>query len=311
MSQIPQLSRIQELVYEIKTEEVMTRDVATVTPQTSMSELRDILRTRRIAGTPVLSGDRLVGIISIEDLINWLSSGSPDATVGERMTQDVMVGHEDEPLVHVVARLDRYGYGRLPIVERESGKLVGVITKGDIAQGLMRKLEVGYQEEEVRSFRASHIFDDIIADAATLLLRYKVAGKDFKAAGSGATRMKKTLSRLGIEPRVLRRIAIVTYEAEMNIVIYTNGGELAATVEPGMITIEATDNGPGIPDVEQALTAGYSTAADWVRELGFGAGMGLCNIKRCADDMSLESAVGTGTRLEARIEVPEGLHDSF
>lgn len=210
MSEIPQLSRIQELVYEIKTQEVMTRDVATVAPETSMSELREILRSRRIAGTPVLSGDKIVGIISIEDLINWLSSGPPEAIVGERMTHDVMVGYEDEPLVHVVSRLDRRGYGRLPVVERESGKLVGVITKGDIAEGLMRKLEVGYQEEEIRSFRASHIFDDIIADAAMLLLRYKVAGKDFRAAGSGATRMKKTLSRLGIEPRALRRIAIVT-----------------------------------------------------------------------------------------------------
>ena len=213
--------------------------------------------------------------------------------------------------MHVVSRLDRRGYGRLPVVERESGKLVGVITKGDIAQGLMRKLEVGYQEEEIRSFRASHLFDDIIADAATLLLRYSVAGKDFKTAGSGATRMKKTLSRLGIEPRALRRIAIIAYEAEMNVVIYTSGGELTAKVEPGLVTIVARDDGPGIPDVDQALTPGYSTAADWVRELGFGTGMGLCNIQRCADQMTLESDVGTGTHLEARIEVPKGPHDSF
>ena len=89
----------------------------------------------------------------------------------------------------------------------------------------------------------------------------------------------------------------------MNIVIYTGGGELLAQIEPNLITIEARDNGPGIPDVELALTEGYSTAADWVRELGFGAGMGLCNIKKCADEMSLDSAVGKGTRLEAKIAI--------
>ena len=89
----------------------------------------------------------------------------------------------------------------------------------------------------------------------------------------------------------------------MNIVIFTDGGELLAKVEPGLITIEAKDDGPGITDVELALTPGYSTAADWVRELGFGAGMGLCNIKECADEMNLDSTVGKGTRLKARIVI--------
>ena len=106
---------------------------------------------------------------------------------------------------------------------------------------------------------------------------------------------------------MLRRIAIIAYEAEMNIVIYTSGGEILARVEPGLITIEARDDGPGIPDIELALTPGYSTATDWVRELGFGAGMGLCNIKDCADEMSLDSTVGEGTRLEAKIAA-KGIH---
>ncbi len=89
----------------------------------------------------------------------------------------------------------------------------------------------------------------------------------------------------------------------MNIVIYTDGGELLVKVEPRMMTLEAKDNGPGIPDVELALTPGYCTAAEWVRELGFGAGMGLCNIKECADEMKLHSVLGEGTHLEAKIAV--------
>ncbi len=299
----PVLAPSMELVYEMKASEAMTRNVVTVTPKTSMSELRDILRSHRISGTPVVENGRLAGIVSIDDFINWLANGPDDAQVGERMTQDVMTAYDDEPLVHVITKLDRYGYGRLPVLEREEGKLVGVVTKGDIVAGLLRKLEIGYQDQEIRQWRASHIFEDIVADRTTILLEYNVAGKDFKKAGWGATGLKKALTRLEIHPRVRRRAAIIAYEAEMNIAIYTDGGQLTARVEPGLITIEAKDEGPGIADVELALTPGYSTAADWVRELGFGAGMGLCNIKQCADETNLESVVGQGTRLEARLAI--------
>jgi CBS domain-containing protein/anti-sigma regulatory factor (Ser/Thr protein kinase) len=303
MSGKAKFTRTQELVYEMKVDEVMTRDVVTVTPRTSMAELREVLRSNRISGAPVVSEGRLVGIISMEDFINWLAEGDRKATVRDRMTQDVLTLYDDEPLVQAVSRFDEFGYGRLAVLEREGGELVGVVTKGDIIAGLLRKLEIGYHEEEIHRYRASHIFEDIIADRTTLVFQYRVTGGDFKEAGSGATRIKKTLSRLEIHPRTLRRAAIIAYEAEMNIVIYTDGGELLAKVEPGLITIEASDKGPGIDDVELALTPGYSTAADWVRELGFGAGMGLCNIKECADEMDLDSAMGKGTRLEARIAV--------
>jgi CBS domain-containing protein/anti-sigma regulatory factor (Ser/Thr protein kinase) len=292
-----------ELVYEMKASEAMTRDVVTVTPETLMGDLRDILRLHRISGTPVVSNGRLAGVVSIDDFISWLANGPDDAQVGERMTQDVMTAYDDEPLVHVISKLDRHGSGRLPVLERDHGKLVGVVTKGDIVAGLLRKLEIGFQDQEIRQWRASHIFEDIVADRTTILLEYHIVGKDLKKAGWGATGLKKALSRLEIHPKVRRRAAIIAYEAEMNIVIYTDGGELTAKVEPGQITIEARDDGPGIVDIERALTPGYSTAEDWVRELGFGAGMGLCNIKQCADNTDIDSEVGKGTRLEARIAI--------
>ncbi|KKL18312.1 hypothetical protein LCGC14_2476790, partial [marine sediment metagenome] len=103
-----------------------------VEPETSMTELREILRSHRISGTPVVSNGQLVGIISIEDFINWQAEGSVEASVGERMTRQVKTVYEDEPLVHVVSRLERHGFGRFPIIERSSSKLVGVITEGDI-----------------------------------------------------------------------------------------------------------------------------------------------------------------------------------
>jgi anti-sigma regulatory factor (Ser/Thr protein kinase) len=106
---------------------------------------------------------------------------------------------------------------------------------------------------------------------------------------------------LGIHPHVIRRVAVATYEAEINIVVYTEGGEIVAEVRPNHIKIEALDKGPGIPDIEQAMQPGYSTAPDWVREMGFGAGMGLPNIKSCADEMQLRSTVGVGTHLTITI----------
>lgn len=297
-----EIKRRRELIYEMRVSNVMTRKLVTVAPEASMTELREILRTRRISGTPVVSEGQLVGIISIEDFINWLAEGAHKTTIGERMTREVETVCQNEPLVNVVKKLEaRGGFGRFPVIERATGQLVGVVTKGDIIAGLLNKLEIEVDEEEVRRYRASHIFEDIIADRTTLMFQYSVAGNDFEKAGSGATRLKKTLGRLGVDPRVLRRIAIIAYEAEMNIVIYTDGGEILAKVEPGIITIVAQDTGPGIPDVAAALTPGFSTASEQIRELGFGAGMGLPNIKECADRMNLNSTVGKGTRLEAKI----------
>lgn len=297
-----EIKRRRELVYEMRVGDVMTRKLVTVAPEASMTELREILRTKRISGTPVVSEGKLVGIISIEDFINWLAEGAHKTTIGERMTREVETVCQNEPLVNVVKKLEaRGGFGRFPVIERATGQLVGVVTKGDIIAGLLNKLEIEVDEEEVRRYRASHIFEDIIADRTTLMFQYSVAGNDFEKAGSGATRLKKTLGRLGVDPRVLRRIAIIAYEAEMNIVIYTDGGEILAKVEPGIITIVAQDTGPGIPDVAAALTPGFSTASEQIRELGFGAGMGLPNIKECADRMNLNSTVGKGTRLEAKI----------
>jgi anti-sigma regulatory factor (Ser/Thr protein kinase) len=92
-------------------------------------------------------------------------------------------------------------------------------------------------------------------------------------------------------------VAIATYEAEMNLIVFTDGGTIAVRIENGRITVDVTDSGPGIPDIERALQPGFSTAPQWVRDLGFGAGMGLINIRNCSDDLVIESAPGAGTHL--------------
>lgn len=287
----------------------MTKNVITVSPDMTMAEFREVLRVNRISGTPVIENDRMVGIISIEDLIKALAAGELQATVREKMTPKPVTLYADEPLIHAVSKFNRLRYGRFPVVNRE-GKLVGIIVQGDIVRALLRQLEIEYHEEEIHRYRASHIFEDILADQITLLFRYQVVGGDFQRAGSAASRLKQTLTRLGIAPRIVRRVAIAAYEAEMNIVIYAEEGEIAVEVSPGRIRITAVDRGPGIPDIELAMQPGYSTAPEWVRELGFGAGMGLPNIKNSADEMKLESQVGVGTSLEIIIysgdKVPVG-----
>jgi len=284
-------------VYELKIEQVMTKNVITVTPDCTIRELKEILRVKRISGVPVVEGDKLVGIISIEGLIKSLERGELSATVGEKMTTQVQTVRADESVVSAVNLFARFGYGRFPVVDAE-GKLVGILTQGDIVRGLLRQMEVQWHAEEIHRYRASHIFEDIESDQTGLILRYFIKPHDFVRGGEASSKIKKALERLGGHPRIVRRVAVAAYEAEMNVIIHTYGGEMIAEVRPERMKITVIDNGPGIPDIEKAMQPGFSTAPDWIRELGFGAGMGLNNIKACADEMKLTSEVGVGTRLE-------------
>jgi len=295
------VTRMQELAYELRVDDAMQKDVITVSPSTPMEELRSVLRDNRISGMPVVDDGRLVGIISIEDFIRWMGDGAPDCSVGDCMTRDVVTVTVNDPLVQAVDKLERFGFGRLAITANGNGAVAGVITKGDIIAGLLKKMDVDYRQAETRNARSRHVFEDIVADSSVLNFDYKIPSGDFSRAGVCASGLKTTLQRLGVSPPAVRRAAIATYEAEMNVIFYTDGGEVHARMEPGIIRLEVIDNGPGIEDVEQAMQAGYSTAPDWVRELGFGAGMGLQNIRASADRMDLQSTVGKGSHLEIEI----------
>ena len=126
---------------------------------------------------------------------------------------------------------------------------------------------------------------------------FVVDGEDFTSAGQASVQVKKNLRRLGIPPEIIRKISIAMYEGEINMVIHANGGEAEVLVYEDRIEMILTDRGPGIADVEKAMQEGYSTAPDNVRSLGFGAGMGLPNMKRYTDDMKIESVVGEGTTI--------------
>lgn len=134
-----------------------------------------------------------------------------------------------------------------------------------------------------------------------ITLHYVVPGDDFTRAGEASGSVKKTLKDLGFDPATVRKVVIALYEAEINQVIHAGGGEIDVEISPECIDMVLTDKGPGIPDVEMAMKEGYSTAPDNVRSLGFGAGMGLPNIKKYTDEMKIDSVVGKGTTMYLKV----------
>ena len=133
--------------------------------------------------------------------------------------------------------------------------------------------------------------------------RYEVNGDDFNIAGENSGKVKKLLKQLGFDPEVVRRVAIAMYEAEINMVIHADGGYIETDISPEKIIITLCDNGPGIPDMEKAMQEGFSTASNEVRELGFGAGMGLPNMKKYTDDLKIDTVIGEGTTVQLTVNV--------
>lgn len=136
-----------------------------------------------------------------------------------------------------------------------------------------------------------------------LSLHYDVSGTDFTCAGEASSKIKRNLKELGFPTSVIRNVAIAVYEGEINMVIHGGGGVIDVDISPECISIILADQGPGIPDVSLAMQEGYSTAPDNVRQLGFGAGMGLPNIKKYTDEMIIETEVGKGTTIKLKVFV--------
>ncbi len=299
-----EINRVEELSYDLKIHEVMSKNLHTARSEMSLADMLEVLRINRISGAPVVDDGQLVGVISIEDIVRAMQRNDLTETVGQYMTRQLVTVFSYDSIVKAMQTFTESHVGRLPVVNEEN-KLVGMITKGDITRGILVALQKDYKEEEVRRYRASHLFEDIISDRTTLVLRYNIKAHDFTHGGNASSNIKRALLRLGADPQIARRCGIAVYEAETNLIIHTTrGGILKLEVEPHRITMSTTDDGPGIPDIDQVLQPGYSTATDQVREMGFGAGMGLVNIKRCVDSMELESTIGKGTKLIMRIHVP-------
>jgi CBS domain-containing protein/anti-sigma regulatory factor (Ser/Thr protein kinase) len=303
------ISRVEELAYILKVSEVMTKDVITLTPQASMQDVLSLLREKRISGILIVKKDNLIGVVSTEDLIRCLMKNDLKAPIQNYMSTKLFTVNSFDFLTEALKIFAKTGRGRIPVLD-ENKKLVGIITKGDVSQGLLKSLEHDYHEEEVRRYRASHLFEDIESERTSLVLRYDIKHYDFTHGGAASSNIKRALLRLGANAQLARRVGIAVYEAEMNLIIHaTNSGSIHAEIEPTNISVYIWDDGPGIEDVDQAMKPGYSTATQEIRDLGFGAGMGLNNIARCVDEMKIVSEIGKGTHLTLKFFLKE--EDTF
>jgi len=296
-----EITKFQELIYTTKVETVMATNVVVLTPTMSMAEAKEVMELKRISGAPVVEGDKITGIVTMSDVIRVMEQGNLHTPLTDNMTTQVKTVLRDASVMEAVQNLGRQGYARLPVVDHD-GRLVGIVTTSTIMIALLREMEVSFQKKEaerLQTYRASHIFQDIASDDTSLILRFVVGEKDFDNAGKASSMIKKSLLRLGVPPPIVRRVSVAVYEAEMNLVIHTDiGGEIIVDIRRDRLKLSAVDHGPGIENLQQVLQPGYSTAPQWIRDMGFGAGMGLANIKRCSDMMTLLSEPGGSTRLE-------------
>ncbi|MEG0798772.1 MAG: ATP-binding protein [Acidaminococcaceae bacterium] len=141
-----------------------------------------------------------------------------------------------------------------------------------------------------------------MSETAKMQVNYEVIGGDFDRAGEASSSIKRLLQKIGVAADIVRRIAIGTYEAEMNIIIHAGGGQIRAEISPTSTVVIITDQGPGISNIDLAMQEGWSTAPDYVREMGFGAGMGLPNMMKCSDQFDIVSELQKGTQITMRFE---------
>jgi len=289
---------ILELIYRLKVKDVMTTDLVTATKDTPLRAIQHIMREKQVTGLPIVMGKRLIGIVSMDDIIQALDKGYINETAQSHMTRNLIVLEDDMPVSFAISYFDRFSYHRFPVLNKHK-ELVGMITSRDITSTLLVEINREIEDLEKRTSTTS-LSDEMNGEIHT----YSIMKNDFENAGYASTEIKKRLKKAGIQPHIIRRAAIASYELEMNLVVHSDGGELIAEYTPQEIQITARDSGPGITDINNAMTPGWSTASEWIRSLGFGAGMGLPNVKSVSDEFTIESDMN-GTTVVCTIALKE------
>ena len=288
--------RVQELIYGLKISEVMTHKVFTVSRNHTMRDVQTLMKENSITGVPVVDNGRVVGIVSMNDIMNALENGAMDDPAPRWMMGEVQTLAEEMPLSFAISAFNKFPFRRFPVVNKQN-ELVGIITFRNINLALIRELS--------RQLHAMENQHEHPTDTTSLeLLRvYPLNRYDFENGGKASTEIKKFLKERGISSKLLRRVAVASYELEINLVAHSVGGMLSFDINEKRVKISSHDRGPGIADVEQALSEGFSTANEWIRSQGFGAGMGLPNVKRVSDEFAIQSALGMGTMIQATIYI--------
>ncbi|GAB1482548.1 CBS domain-containing protein [Treponema sp.] len=298
ISTVDSPSVILELIYQMKIKDVMTGALISAKRTDTLRHIQNIMRENYITGVPIAEDLRLLGIISIDDIVTALDKGYIDDTAEKHMTRNIIVLEDDMPLSFAISYLNKFRFGRFPVLNKRR-ELVGIITSKDV----IRTLLVEMNREVLRLERNQKSDGAPISRDGVAEFEFHTTKYDFEGAGRASTEIKKYLKRLDLDPKTIRRIAVASYELEINQVVHSYGGTIHYVIQKDKVTITATDTGPGIADVSLALQEGWSTANEWIRSLGFGAGMGLANTKRVSDEFSIESTVGAGTTVRSVIHL--------
>ena len=286
-----------ELIHQLKVKDVMSTAVLTGQKKHTLRYIQALLRENRVTGIPILEDQKLVGIVSLEDIINALDKGYIDDLAGDRMTKNIISLQYDMPLSFAISCLNKYKFGRFPVLNKDQ-ELVGILTSSDVIRALLIEMNREVLRLEKVQKNISNATQSKYSE-----MEFTTAHYDFELAGRASTEIKKALKQRNFDPKLIRRIAIASYELEINQVVHSEGGVMRCSILPDKVIITAADNGPGIEDVSQALREGYSTANEYVRSLGWGAGMGLANTKRVSDEFTIDSALGKGTTVRSIVFV--------
>ena len=294
---------IMELLQRLRVKDVMRdHDIISVVRTDSMRFAQNLMKRNHISGVPVVEDKRLFGIVSVNDIIKALEGGWISEPCQRHMATNLVVLEEDMPLAFAIKFFQNYTFGRFPVLNKDRD-LVGIVSQRDVTRVLMQELtrELARLEGKVDSPRDRHAGEEAHKQSGEALRPYYsmrqfvVVRNDLSNAGKAANEIKRMMKDAGLDPKVVRRVAVAAYELEINICIHSLGGTITFVLDTEKATVIAKDSGPGIRDVDWACQDGTSTANDWIRSMGFGAGMGLANSKRVADAFSIQSKVPTGT----------------
>ena len=285
---------IMELLQRLRVRDVMRdRNIISVTRADTLRTAQAHMRQNKISGVPVLEGRRLFGIVSVNDIIKALEGGWIEEGCQRHMATNLVVLEEDMPLAFAIKFFQNYTFGRFPVLNKDRD-FVGIVSQRDLTRVLMKELTNEITKLEGKAAAAQETKSEGALPFYSMR-QFVVVRNDLQNAGKAANEIKKMLKDAGIDNKIVRRVAVAAYELEINVCIHSLGGTLTFILDTGKATIIAKDKGPGIKDVEWACQDGTSTANDWIRSMGFGAGMGLANSKRVADNFNINSKVPTGT----------------
>ena len=288
-----------EILFKLKVKDVMTHPILTARAADTLRHIQGVMKKNHITGVPIADeGNALLGIVSMDDIVSALDGDWIEDPAGLHMTTNVIVLQDTMSLSFCVSYFNKYAFGRFPVLD-SSMRLVGIVTASDVISTLLVALNREVERLERIAPERAGIRGSAREAEAGRVIEFKTEPFNFEAAGQASTEIKKILKALGVDSAITRRIGIASYELEINQVIHSEGGVMRYAITPDRLVIEAIDVGPGIPDIEKAMTEGFSTATDRVRSLGFGAGMGLPNAKRVSDEFSLESSPESGTAVRA------------